>query len=70
VKKILDATWFTAGSNCIGIVIIQDLITKEKKAYIGLGKGLDEGEDATEITSKGNQLPLEILQEICAKLKV
>ena len=48
--KVIDSIWYTptvycyldkGEVGCIGIVTVEDTITKEKKRYIGLGKGED-----------------------------
>lgn len=70
--KILDAVWFTpippawlqavamsGVSLTIGVVLGQDEVTGQKKAYIGYGRGRDEGEDSGFIASHGSPIPLE-----------
>ncbi len=52
--KIIAATWFTPSTGeCIGIVFGIDEITGEKKAYIGIGEGNDEGIDVDLIARNG-----------------
>lgn len=55
--KILDYKWFTQGSLTIGIILIES--NGEKKAYIGIGDGLVEGEDLEKIRDWGSKFPIE-----------
>lgn len=58
--NIQDAIWFTElGGQCIGIVIGQDEVTGERKAYIGTGYGEDEGLDARFICANGAKFHLQ-----------
>ena len=50
--KIIDVKWFTARSDCIGIVLTQNDMG-DHKAYIGVGRGEDEGQDAQQISTLG-----------------
>lgn len=63
--KFIKAFWFGK----IGIVVGEDVITKEKKAYMGLGEGHDEGLDVGTIMEKGTKVHLNILEEIVKELK-
>lgn len=67
--KIIDKIWFTHGNNCIGIIIAENETTKERKAYIGCGFGLDEGADAYNILDWGAKFPLSTLESILKLLK-
>lgn len=50
--KIIDAKWYSAGSDCFGIVLTQD-DDGEHKAYLGKGKGVDEAQDCQRIANSG-----------------
>ena len=68
--KILSSIWFTSMGSLrpVGIVIGKDEITKEKKAYIGTGMGLNEKDDEKMIAAKGAKLNIETLQVILNQL--
>ena len=51
--KQLDTIWFS-GLETIGIVIGEDEITGERKAYIGTGKGYSEEADIQHIEAVVN----------------
>ena len=52
--KINDVFWFTpATGECIGIVYGTDDVTGERKAYIGVGNGINEEEDIALIAKTG-----------------
>lgn len=62
--KITNSIWFTLGTGqCIGIVTIKNEVG-QKKAYIGLSKGLDAGLDSKYIAENGTPVRKEILQAI------
>lgn len=61
--EILGNIWFTPQGKSIGIVVIQGGV--EKKAYIGIGQGIDEGEDLKFISEYGTPFPLKQAMEIC-----
>lgn len=50
--KIIDVRWYTARSDCIGIVLTQDGMG-DHKAYIGVGKGNYEAQDVEQISTWG-----------------
>jgi hypothetical protein len=59
--KVIDHLWFSSiffslGFETIGIVIGEDEITGERKAYIGLGTGHSEEEDIKAVTQLGAKL--------------
>jgi hypothetical protein len=63
--KILDSLWFTSFSylGCLGIVIAENE-EGERKAYVGMGFGLNQEEDERRIAREGSKLPLESVQLI------
>jgi hypothetical protein len=50
--KIIDSYWF----NNVGIVICQDTVTGKRKAYIGVGLGINQQADEEHIKSYGCKL--------------
>jgi len=62
--KVIDAIWFTNIRGTVGIVIGEDEITGEKKAYIGVVEGNDVKEDIELIKSWGNPFPLETVERM------
>lgn len=59
MEKIIDCIWF----NLVGIVKVQDLVTKELKFYIGYGQGFDIKEDEKYIADYGNRIYPEIMEK-------
>jgi hypothetical protein len=59
--KIIASYWFTGfmSSFPIGIVLAEDEITGELKAYIGEGQGRSEENDACNILEYGSKFPLD-----------
>lgn len=68
--KILDTIWFTEMGSLrpIGIVIGEDEITGERKAYIGVGNGESEERDSKSIAGTGAKFHLETLRMIAMRL--
>ena len=69
--KIIDAIWFNelGKKEPIGIVIGEDKITGERKAYIGTGNGFEEGSDTISIAERGTKVTIKTLEYILKKLK-
>lgn len=61
--KIIDSLWFGKNSN-IGIVIIEDKITKLRKAYIGISTN----SDLEYIIATGTRLHKSALQDLADTL--
>jgi len=61
--KILDVHWYN-GTNCIGIVLVEDMTLNYTKAYIGVGKGFDEQVDAEDIAKWGSKIPKNLAEVI------
>jgi hypothetical protein len=57
--KVIETMWFTNIKGCIGIVIVEEDVTGDRKAYIGPVPGADEKADTDEIISWGNKFPLD-----------
>jgi hypothetical protein len=64
MSKIIDAIWFTQLNGCIGIVLTEDEVTKMRKAYIGTGRGNDEGSDAKIIQMHGGKVSPVLFKKI------
>lgn len=65
--KIIGWCWFN-GRNAIGLIYCEDVVTKENKAYIGVGEGKDEAADLVNILSWGTKFPLEEAKKLVTKL--
>lgn len=57
--KIIETMWFTNRDGCIGIVVIQEDVTGDRKAYIGPVPGADEKADTESILAWGNKFSLD-----------
>jgi len=62
--KIVETIWFTGMYGCCGIVLGEDAITGERKAYLGVHRGVDEESDQELIASGGSKLTREIAEHI------
>lgn len=54
--KVNGVMWFTGMYGNVGIVLGEDAITGERKAYIGVHKGRDEKSDTEMIAAGGTKL--------------
>jgi hypothetical protein len=64
-SKIIGAFWFNSFMGNIGIVIVEDQVTKERKAYAGNAEpATTEGFDANQIRERGARVSLIQLKEI------
>ena len=52
--KILESFWFSGEFGCIGIVVGEDTLTKERKAYIHTCSGVSEEGDSNHILETGS----------------
>ena len=66
--KIVEKLWFTNEQGTIGIIIIEENFTQDRKAYIGIGKGKDEQKDAEAILAWGNKFSLDTADWIRQRL--
>ena len=68
--KIIDDIWFAnfQGMNTIGIVIGEDEVTGERKAYIGFGLSVSRQDDMQTIAANGAKLTPEIAARIASLL--
>jgi len=53
--KIIETLWFTGMYGFCGIVLGEDVITGERKAYLGVHRGVDEESDQRLIAEGGAQ---------------
>ena len=68
--KILYTYWFSdMMGGQIGVVVGEDEITKERKAYIGIAGGQDQQADVEAISTRGQKLFPALLEEILRRLK-
>ena len=51
--KIIDDIWFTGFRGIVGIVIGEDEVTGERKAYVGIGEGVSMDQDIKAIAEYG-----------------
>jgi len=61
--------WFTCMTGAIGVVVGEDNVTKEKKAYIGIVSGFNEEADTKTVMELGAPLSREVLLEMAEHLK-
>jgi hypothetical protein len=67
--KILSAYWFTdARDTTIGVVVGEDEVTGERKAYIGRGDGIDQAADTKAIAELGARVNRGVVREILKEL--
>jgi hypothetical protein len=58
--KFIDVFW----SGGAGIVLVQDTVTNEYKAYMKYVEGLIESEDIKDIMNWGNTFPIEAAEKL------
>ena len=63
----MEAIWFNSMLGTVGIVMYENEVG-QKKAYIGIGDGLDEGYDIHQIKTHGAKLTLSQVKQIEAHL--
>jgi len=68
--KILESFWFTNRDGCIGIVVIEEDVTGDRKAYIGPASGVDEKADTEHILAWGNKFSLGTAGRILYHLEI
>jgi len=67
--KIIDALWFTNIDGCIGIIVIEEDVTGDRKAYIGSARGKDQKVDTEKILAWGNKFSIDTAERILLSLK-
>lgn len=66
--KVVDSLWFTNTKGTVGIVIIEEDVTRDRKAYIGVGNGHNEAVDTQSIIDWGTLLSISALGRITSQL--
>lgn len=66
--KVIEKLWFTNNQGTIAIIIIEEDITRDRKAYIGIGKGKNEESDTQNIIAWGNKFSLEMAKYLVRSL--
>lgn len=67
--KIIDSLWFTTIDGSIGIIVIEEDVTGDRKAYIGPASGKDEKADTEKIIAWGNKFSIDTAERILHFLK-
>ncbi|KKM78708.1 hypothetical protein LCGC14_1175430 [marine sediment metagenome] len=68
MKEIADYWFHSPGGEC-GIMVVEVEITGERKAYVGVGTGLNYAADRKRILMWGTKLPQSRLEEILRLLQ-
>ncbi|GAI87289.1 unnamed protein product [marine sediment metagenome] len=66
--KVIDTLWFTNLKGTAGIVILEEDVTGDRKAYIGVVDGLNEQTDREALLAWGNKFSLSTAEQIVQKL--
>ncbi|MBA7567483.1 hypothetical protein ES708_09195 [subsurface metagenome] len=64
MSKVIDTMFFTNVDGCIGIVVVEEDVTGDRKAYIGSVDGTNEKANTGAIMAWGNKLSLDAVQKI------
>lgn len=67
--KVIDSLWFTTLDGCIGIIVIEEDVTGDRKAYIGPASGKDEKTDMEKVLAWGNKFSIDTAERILHFLK-
>lgn len=67
--KIIDKLWFTSTLGTMGIIVGEDEVTGERKAYVGIGYGVSEDHDLGMVKSWGTRLHLATLEHLVKLLR-
>lgn len=62
--KTIEIIWFTTFDGTLGITVIEEDVTGDRKAYIGVVKGNNEKVDEKRIVAFGQKLPLSIIERL------
>lgn len=62
--KIIETIWFTGMYGFCGIVLGEDVITGERKAYLGVHHGVEEESDRRLIAKGGAKFTRETAERI------
>lgn len=66
--KIIDDMWFTS-SHTVGIVVIEDEVTHERRSFIGVASGQDVKADIEHIAERGNPFSASAAARIITNLQ-
>ncbi len=66
--KIIDDIWFTGFQGIVGILIGEDDVTHERKAYVGIVSGKGLWKDVNAIAENGCPLTPEVAMKIAGLL--
>ncbi len=62
--KVIETLWFNGFKGSVGIVVIEEDVTKKRKAYIGVASGKDEKLDTDGIISWGQRFSLDTAKKL------
>jgi len=62
--KVIETLWFNSFAGTVGIVVGEEDITKDRKAYIGAASGLDEKAGTDHIVSFGLPFSLDTAKRL------
>ena len=66
--KFVDDIWFESVLGTVGVIVGEDNVTHQRKAYIGIGSGTDLWKDIQTIAENGCPLTPEIASRIATLL--
>jgi hypothetical protein len=67
--KVIDSLWSTTKDGCIGIIIIEEDVTGDRKAYMGIGQGHSQDDDTQGILAWGTSFSISFAERILYFLK-
>ena len=66
--KVIDTIWFSDLDGPVGIVIVEDFVTQQRRAYIGRAGGLSHDADAQRILASGSRFHFATAMQIAHAL--
>jgi len=66
--KIIETLWFSGMKGTVGLVIIEEDYTHDRKGYIGVVDGQSEAVDSEELVAFGSKFSLRAAEYIAKKL--
>jgi hypothetical protein len=67
--KVLKEVWFVNSTGTVGIIVGEDTVTKERKAYVGVAEGVDQPSDIVQISKHGTKLSLDDVEHVLRLMK-
>ena len=64
MARVVDTLWFTNMKGVIGIVILAEDVTNDRKAYISVVDGHDQNVDTQTVISYGNPLSVDTIERL------